>query len=154
MKELQTKYTHPINTGPPDKKEIKFTQCALKNGKSSSDIPAEFLKYASASDNLLTELQRLMVDEIWISHTVSMSWGHSKLIALWKGASKGSAKDPLTYRGLQVGSTLCKIMVTIILNRLSDWYDTHLLDQKQGFRRGQGTTDGIFITKRILQISD
>ncbi|MEM6812757.1 MAG: reverse transcriptase domain-containing protein, partial [Pseudomonadota bacterium] len=153
IKELQTKYTPPINTGPPDKKEIKSTLCALKNGKSSSDIPAEFLKYASASDNLLTELQRLF-NEIWISHTVPTSWGHSKLIALWKGASKGSAKDPSTYRGLQVGSTLCKIMVTIILNRLSDWYDTHLLDQQQGFRRGRGTTDGIFITKRIQQISD
>ena len=53
IKELQTKYTHPKNTGPPDKKEIKSTLCALKNGKSSSDIPAEFLKYASVSDNLL-----------------------------------------------------------------------------------------------------
>ena len=30
----------------------------------------------------------------------------------------------------------------------------HLLDQQQGFWRGRGTLDGIYITKRIQQISD
>lgn len=112
---------------PPDKKEIKSTLDALKNGKSSSDIPAEFLKYASSSEYLLSELQDLL-HKIWTTQTVPTTLGRSKLIALWKGPSKGSSKDPSTYRGLQVGSTLCKIMVIIILKRLSDWYDAHLLD--------------------------
>ena len=70
------------------------------------------------------------------------------------GAAKGSAKDPSTYRGLQIGSSLCKIMVIIILNRLKEWYDNQLLDQQQGFRRGRGTADGIYVTKRIQQISE
>ena len=34
------------------------------------------------------------------------------------------------------------------------WYDKQLLDQQQGFRSGRGTTDGIFITKRIQQVAD
>ena len=79
---------------------------------------------------------------------------HSKLVALRKGPSKGSPNDPKTYRGLQVGTTLSKILVIIILNRLKDWYDQALLDQQQGFRSGRGTADGIFITKRIQQITD
>ena len=45
-------------------------------------------------------------------------------------------------------------MVIIILNRLKDWYDEQLLDQQQGFRRGRGTADGIYVTKRLQQISD
>lgn len=153
IRALQTKSFDHINMQPPDKKEIKSTLNSLKNGKSSSDIPAEFIKYASSSECLLSELHELL-HQIWTTQNVPASWGHSKLIALWKGSSKGSAKDPSTYRGLQVGSTLCKIMVIIILKRLSDWYDTHLLDQQQGFRRGRGTSDGIYITKRIQQISD
>ena len=44
-------------------------------------------------------------------------------------------------------------MVIIISNRLKDWYDNQLLDQQQGFRRGRGTADGIFVTKRLQQIS-
>jgi len=49
---------------------------------------------------------------------------------------------------------VCKIMVIIILNRLKVWYNIQLLDQQQGFRRGRGTADGIFIIKRVQQISD
>ena len=60
--------------------------------------------------------------------------------------------DPKAYRGIQVGSALCKIMVAIILNRLKQWYNLQLSDQQQGFRQGRGTTDAIFILKRVQQI--
>ena len=142
-----------INLDPPKKNEIISTLKSLKNGKSSNDLPAEFFKYATASDALLSELESLLL-QIWTTKSIPSSWGHSKLIALWKGAAKGSAKNPASYRGLQVGSSLCKIMVIIILNRLKDWYDEQLLDQQQGFRRGRGTADGIYVTKRLQQISD
>ena len=142
-----------MNLLPPTKNEIISTLKTLKNGKASNDLPAEFFKYAVTSEGLIMELESLL-KIIWQTQQVPTSWGHSKLIALWKGAAKGSSKDPSTYRGLQVGSSLCKIMVIIILNRLKDWYDHQLLDQQQGFRRGRGTADGIYITKRIQQISE
>ena len=41
----------------------------------------------------------------------------------------------------------------LIINRLK-WYDKQLLDQQQGFRCERGTTDGIFITKSIQQITN
>ena len=40
----------------------------------------------------------------------------------------------------------------IILDRLREWYDENLLDQQQGFRSGRGTTDGIYLLKRLQQI--
>ena len=51
----------------------------------------------------------------------------------------GKLSDPATYRGLQIGSTLCNIMMIIILNRIKSWYNSQLLDQQQGFRQGRGT---------------
>ena len=36
---------------------------------------------------------------------------------------------------------------------MKSWYENQLGDQQQGFRSSRGTTDGIFITKRIQQIS-
>ena len=41
----------------------------------------------------------------------------------------------------------------IILDRLKEWYDENLLDQQQGFRPGRGTCDGIYLVKRLQQIS-
>ena len=42
----------------------------------------------------------------------------------------------------------------IILDRLREWYDQNLLDQQQGFRPGRGTTDGIYLLKRLQKISN
>ena len=91
---------------------------------------------------------------VWETHEIPKFWAHSKLVSLWKGPAKGSMKNPKAYRGLQIGSTFCKIMIIIIINRLKPWYDIQLLDQQQGFRSGRGTADAIYITKRIQQITD
>ena len=153
MKHLQLIATDSINVHIPDKDEIKKALLKLKNGKAANDIPPEFLKYASESESLLCELERLLTT-IWRTQSTPTSWSHQKLVALWKGAAKGNVKDPSAYIGLRVDSTLCKLTIIIILDRLKKWYDEQLLDQQQGFRSGRGTADGIFITKRIQQISE
>ena len=45
-------------------------------------------------------------------------------------------------------------MVTILLHRLQNWYESQLQDQQQGFRSSRGTIDGIFIAKSAQQITD
>ena len=112
-----------------------------------------FLSMLQSLKSFLCELER-MLTTIWRTQSTPTSWSHTKLVALWKGAAKGNVKDPSAYRGLQVGSTLCKLTIIIILDRLKKWYDEQLLDQEQGFRSGSGTADSIFITKRIQQISE
>ena len=81
--------------------------------------------------------------------TIPSSWSHSKLIAIWKGASKEKGDDPKAYRGLQVGRTFCKILVIIILRCLNQWYDSQLLKQQNGFRSGRGTTDGFIFSSKF-----
>ena len=136
---------------PPDINEVKSSLIKLKNGKASNDIPSIFLKHASDNVEFLTELTKLYHD-VWTTLQVPKQWGHSRLISLWKGPLKGKVDDPTAYRGLQIGSTLCKLMVVIIINRIKEWYESQLLDQQQGFRSGRGTTDGIFLTKGLQQI--
>ena len=92
------------------------------------------------------------MDTIWTTNKTPKEWSHSKLVALWKGAEKGAVTDPSSYRGIQIGSTMCKVLITI-LARLNDWYDKQLLQQQQGFRKSKGTTDGIFIIKQVQHIS-
>ena len=105
-----------------------------------------------SSQNFDNEIVRLFTT-IWRSKYIPKEWGHSKLVCLWKGPSKGSAKDPSSYRGLQIGSSLCKILVILLIERLKVWYELQLLDQQQGFRQARGTSDGIFVIKSIQQIT-
>ena len=41
----------------------------------------------------------------------------------------------------------------MILERTRNWYEEQLLDNQQGFRSGRGTSDAIYIVKRMQQIS-
>ena len=149
---LRNVKTNEMNTLPPDSGEIKMALKKLKNGKAANDIPAELLKNAVDNDEFLNELTQ-MYSDVWTQNEIPGQWGHSRLVALWKGPSKGKADDPTTYRGLQIGATLCKVMVIIIINRIQEWYEKQLLDQQQGFRTGRGTTDGIFLAKALQQVS-
>ena len=45
-------------------------------------------------------------------------------------AEKGKITDPKAYRGIQVGSALCKIMVAIILNRLNGTTYSYAINSK------------------------
>ena len=153
IKKLQQVKIDDIKTAPPDHDELREVLKKLKNGKAANDIPAEYLKYAANSNELISEMESLY-NTIWRTQLIPKFWGHTKLASLWKGTAKGSIEDPKAYRGLQIGSTLCKIMIIIIINRIKSWYDSQLLDQQQGFRSGRGTADGIYITKRIQQITD
>ena len=148
LKDISTE----INNKPPDKAEIITTLKKLKNGKSSNDIPTIYLKSAVESNEIIDELIKLY-DVIWLTEKVPQKWSHSRLVTIWKGAAKGKKEDPSSHRGIQIGSTFCKILVVIILERIRKWYEKQLLDQQQGFRSRRGTADGIYIVKRIQQVS-
>ena len=150
---LSTNPQRVINTNAPTILELKNILKKLKGGKSANDIPPVFLKCALDSEEMIQELVKLY-KLVWQTKEIPDKWGLSRLVALWKGASKGKITDPKAYRALQIGSTLCKILVIIILERLREWYDENLSDQQQGFRPGRGTTDGIYLVKRLQQISN
>ena len=141
-----------INSDAPSRTEIIDTLKRLKNGKSSNDLPSIFLKSAVESKEVVEELTTLYTT-VWMTEKVPQKWSHSKLITIWKGAAKGKIGDPSAYRGIQIGSTFCKILVVLILERIREWYELQLLDQQQGFRKGRGTSDGMHILKRIQQVS-
>ena len=153
IEQLQRINYEDIKSGAPDLTEICSTITSLKNGKAATDVPSVYLKSAIKNKKFQNEIVKLY-ETVWKTNKIPSQWGHTKLVTIWKGASKGSCRDPEAYRGIQIGSTLCKIMIIIIINRLKKWYEQQLLDQQQGFRMGRGTTDGIFIVKRMHQITN
>ena len=58
------------------------------------------------------------------------------------------------YRGLNIGSIVCKSVINIILTRLQSWYNHQLSDNQYGFRQNRGTNDATFVTKRFQQITN
>ena len=99
--------TQKLNVMPPEEKEIVEVIKNLKETKASNDIPIAFIKYATDSKEFITEIVQLY-QSVWETNVIPKCWGHSKLVALWKGASKGKSSDATSYHGLQIGSMMMR----------------------------------------------
>ena len=139
-----------INDHPPTLEEIQKQIELLKNNKANNDIHPELLKICN--EPVTHEIIHRITSNLWENLDVPESWGNSRLKTIWK--NKGSKNDPSKYRGLSIGSTICKLVINIILERLRSWYEAQLSDEQNGFRKDKGTTDGIYTLKRIQQITD
>ena len=139
-----------LNDEPPNLEEIEKHMQALKPNKACNDIEPELLKHCNSP--IMLEVIHKMTLNLWHNLDLPKAWGNSQLQTLWKG--KGSKRDPTKYRGISIGSTVCKLIISIILSRLRDWYESQLSDEQYGFRPNRGTTDGIFAIKRIQQITN
>ena len=138
----------PINHEVPSIDEIQTHLHRLKSGKASNDVDPELLKRCE-HPVMLTVIHR-KASNLWENLDMPAAWGNSRLKTLWKG--KGSKSDPSRYRGLSIGSTLCKLIINIILERIRPWYEAQLSEEQNGFRKNRGTTDGIYSLKRAHQI--
>ena len=139
-----------INDNPPTLEEIQKQIELLKNNKANNDIHPELLKICN--EPVTHEIIHHILSNLWENLDVPDSWGNSRLKTIWK--NKGSKNDPSKYRGLSIGSTICKLVINIILERLRSWYEAQVSDEQIGFRKDRGTTDGIYTLKRIQQITD
>ena len=94
IKKLQHITIHGMQTNSPGFNELRAILKKLKNGKAANDIPAGYLKYAESSNELMTEMVFKQYETIWSTHCIPKSWGHSKLIAIWKGHTKREFQRP------------------------------------------------------------
>ena len=134
----------------PNEDEIITAIKQLNNGKSSLDIDAEFVKLAADIPIFINNLKNYF-SQIWETKEIPSKWSVSRITPIWK--KKGNASDPSKYRGISIGSTLCKLGMTIILKRLSIFYESQLLRTQFGFRSGLGCNDGVYVIKQLQDIA-
>ena len=96
----------------------------LKNGKASTDVPAEFLKAIISCPNYVAMLETLY-GEVWENVVLPEDLRKTSITALYK--NKGSRKDAKHYRGLSIGSTFLKLAMAIAIERIRPWYIKQLL---------------------------
>ena len=105
-----------VNEGPPSAEEVEKVKKKMKNGrcKDPSNIFAEQIKY-NGSAKLISVIITLFT-LIWSLATAPQAWLHSIIAYLFK--NKGDKMNPNNYRGLSITSTLSKLFMVIIIDRL------------------------------------
>jgi hypothetical protein len=110
----------------------------LRNGKA--------LRVLKVDPHATTELLYPVIKRIWTEERKPEVWRKGILIKISK---KGNLNELNNWRGTTFPSIPCKIMMIIILNRISEKIDQRLKKKQIGFRKNRSCVD-LINTMRII----
>ena len=92
-----------------------------------------------------------MYNDVWTEGTLPSAWKHSIILPFLK--PKKDASNPGSYRPIALTSTLCKVMESMITNRLQWHMEKYNLfnPYQAGFRKGRCTVDHIMRLQNDVQ---
>ena len=148
--------TSLLNTGtaaqaseplPVLKEEVEQAVRKLKGGKSPGvdNIPAELLKHGGVES---TKVLTTLCQKIWDTKEWPKEWTQSLIVPLPK---KGNLRQCKNYRTISLISHPSKVMLRVILNRLTQQAEELLAEEQAGFRAGRSTVEQIFNCRLIIE---
>ena len=102
------------------------------------NIPAELIKYGGET---VIDILTSICNKIWQTGDWPIPWTQSLIITLPK---KGNLQLCQNYRTISLISHASKVMLKVILNRLTPQAEEIIAEEQAGFRRGRSTTEQIF----------
>ena len=76
-------------------------------------------------------------------------WWTGLTVPIWK--RKGYAQDPWKYRGITLLTHIMKLLERILDKSLRERVEHKLREVQLGFRKGRGTTDGMFSLGQLVE---
>ena len=134
-----------VDNHPILREEVEAAVKSLKPGKSAGvdNIPAELLQ---AGGETMIDVLPNICNKIWQTGEWPMPWTQSLVITLPK---KGNLLQCQNYRTISLISHASKVMLKILLNRLTPQAEMIITEEHAGFRPGRSKTEQIF-SLRIL----
>ena len=80
---------------------------------------------------------------------VQEDWRIGLIVPIWK--RKGDAQDPGKYRGITLLSHIMKLLERILDKRLREKVEHKLGEEQLGFRKGRGSTGGMFALRQLVE---
>jgi hypothetical protein len=126
----------PLVPGPSHL-EVQIANAKLNKYKSpgSDQIPAEPIQ--AGGEMLLSAIHKL-INSIWNKEQLSDQWKESIIVPIHKKCDKTDCNN---YRGISLLSTSYKILLNILLSRLSPYIDEIIGDHQCGFRHNRSATN-------------
>jgi sorting nexin-29 len=131
----------------PNASEVEVAIGKLKRYKSPGvdQIPAEIIQ--AGGETLRSEIRKL-IKLIRNKEELPHQWKESTVAPIHK---KGDKIDCSNYRGISLLSTSYKILLNILLARLTPYADEIIGVHQCEFRRNRSTTDQSFYIRQILE---
>ena len=129
------------------KSEVEYAIKKLKNGKSPGidNVSSELIKEGGP---VLTQLLTDLCQQIWSTNKWLGACTTSLISPL---PNNGDLKNCENYRTVSLISHSSKILLRIILNRLTPQTENILSEEQAGFRKNRSTTEQILNCRLIMK---
>lgn len=136
-----------------EEKDVEKALKRIKNGKAggTDEIIGELVKYSGQGGiRALTNLYRNILEE----GEVPEEWRMCRVTLIHKGGGK-SKEDIGNYRPISIMNILAKTMGMVLNDKLVTWAEQERVwgEEQNGFRRGRGGIDNLYILKEIVERS-
>ena len=71
------------------------------------------------------------------------------IVPIWK--RKGDVHDPGKYRGITLLSQVLKLLESVLDARIRRRVEGDFGEEQQGFRKGRGTADGMYVLRQMIE---
>jgi hypothetical protein len=146
VRQIEVHTAEPLESGPSHV-DVEITIKKLKKYKSPSSDQIQARLIQARGEILLSVIPNL-INSIWNKEELPDQWKKSIIVPVHK---MGDKTDCNNYHVISLISTSYKIILNILLTRLSPYINKIIGDHQCGFQRNRSTTDQIFCIHQILE---
>lgn len=140
----------PVNLGPIDAEEVVRAAKKLKYKKASGadDVPPEYWKAIVLHGTTARRWAIEFCQACWSQKRIPEEWHNAQVASIFK---KGDAALCSNYRPISLLTIGYKLFAAILLERLKlAGAERRIWPTQFGFRSGYGTSDALFLARRLL----
>ena len=139
----------PVSDSPFTMDELHAVLQALKTRKASGadDVPPELWRALADDAEAMTILLDLC-QSCWRQRDVPKQWCTARVVAIFK---KGDDALPENYRPISLLAVGYKVLASLLLRRIqAGGSEQRIRESQYGFRPKRGTSDAIFLARRLI----
>ena len=125
--------------------EMMAAMKKMKKGKATG-LDVEMLDLAG---DVGVNWTRRLLNSCLTEGKIPVEWRTGLIIPIWK--MKGDVHDPGKYRGITLLSQVLKLLERVLDGRIRKKIECEIGEEQQGFRKGRGTTDGLFTLRQFVE---
>ena len=128
--------------------EMQTGMKGMKKGRAPGidEMRVEMIMAAGESGN---SWSKRLLNTCMRQSKVPEEWRTGLIVPIWK--KKGDVQDPGKYRGITLLSHIMKLLERIMDVRIRNKVEQELGEEQQGFRKGRGTTGGMFALRQMVE---
>ena len=140
----------PLNTGRIQESEVIGAAGKLRRKKASGNdqIPPEFWKALCMPESPAVKWATALCNKCWEEKAVPQTWHEALVTAIFK---KGDVASCENYRPISLLPIGYKLYAAVLLSRLkAAGAEARIWKTQYGFRSGRGTSEALFVARRLM----